>query len=72
MPDSFCAGTKTLLDRVSAHTKTSEFGAISVTEWSYASPISNVESQISDRCSYYNGELFESARKTIRKSVTIA
>ena len=51
--------------------KTSEFGAISVTEWSCAAPISNVESHISDRCSYYNGELFESARKNIRKSVTI-
>ena len=33
--------------------KNRDFGAISVTERSYAAPISKLESHISDRCSYY-------------------
>ena len=37
--------------------KNGDFGAISVTERSCAAPISKVESCISDRCSYYTGEL---------------
>ena len=32
-----------------------EFGAISATERACAEPISEVESRISDRCSYYTG-----------------
>ena len=35
--------------------KNGDFGAIFVTERSWAAPISQVESHISDRCSYYNG-----------------
>jgi len=35
--------------------KNGDFGAISVTERSCASPISKVESHISYRCSHYNG-----------------
>ena len=37
--------------------KNGDIGAISVTERSCAAPISKVESQISDRCSYYTGAL---------------
>ena len=32
--------------------KNGDFGAISVTEWTYAVPMSKVESHISDRCSH--------------------
>ena len=35
--------------------KNGDFGAIFVTERSWAAPISQVESHISDRCSYYTG-----------------
>ena len=40
-----------------------DFGVFSVMERSCAARISKVESHISDRCSYYTGELFVSARK---------
>ena len=54
--DSFCAGTKTIPDRASVYThKNRDFGAISVTERSCATPISKVESHISDSCSYHTG-----------------
>ena len=50
--DSFCAGAETILYRASVHThKNRDLGAISVTERSFAAPVSKVES-ISDRCSY--------------------
>ena len=56
IPDSFCAGTKTIPDRASVYThKNRDFGAISVTERSCATPISKVESHISDSCSYHTG-----------------
>ena len=35
--------------------KNGDFGAISVAGRSYEAPISKVESDISDRCSYYTG-----------------
>ena len=40
-----------------------DFGAISATERAGAEPISKVESGILDRCSYYAGQLFVTARK---------
>ena len=40
-----------------------DFGVFSVMERSCAARISKVESHISDRCSYYTGELLVSARK---------
>ena len=56
IPDSFCAGTKTIPDGASVYThKNRDFGAISVTERSCATPISKVESHISDSCSYHTG-----------------
>ena len=56
IPDSFCAGTKTIPDRASVYThKNRDFGAISVTEQSCAALISKVESHISDSCSYHTG-----------------
>ena len=56
IPDSFCAGTKTIPDRASVYThKNRDFGAISATERSCATPISKVESHISDSCSYHTG-----------------
>ena len=49
LPDSFCAGKKTIPDRASVYThKNRDFGAISVTERSCATPISKVESYISE------------------------
>ena len=41
-------------------------------ERSCAVPISKVESQISDRFSYYTEQLFVSARNAVRLSVNIA
>ena len=55
--DSFCAGTKPIPDRASlpgTH-KNGYSGAISVTERSWAAPVSKVESHISNRCSHYAG-----------------
>ena len=52
--------------------KNRDFGAISVTEGNCATPISKVESHISDRCSYYIGDLFVSAQQSIRYHVKIA
>ena len=40
-----------------------DFGAISATERACAEPISRVESRILDRCSYYAGQRFVTARK---------
>ena len=45
------------------------FCTISVTERSCAPLISNVESHMSDRCSYYTGYLFVSSRKGIRLAI---
>ena len=42
--------------------KNGDFGAISVTERNCAARISKVESQISDRCSYYIGYVLVLAR----------
>ena len=60
IPDSFCAGAKTIQDRASVHTWEQWFlcGAISVTERNCAVPIPRVESYISDRwsqTSHYSG-----------------
>ena len=52
--------------------KNSDFGAISVTKRSCAASIFNVESHISNRCSYHTQQLFASLRKTIQYSVNIA
>ena len=52
--------------------KSADFGAISVTKRSWAAPISKVESHISDRCSYFTGQLFESARTAIQYIVNSA
>ena len=52
--------------------KNGNFGAIFVTERSWAAPISQVESHISDRCLYYTGQLFVSERTTICYSINIA
>ena len=52
--------------------KNGDFGAIFVTERSWAAPISQVESHISDRCPYYTGQLFVSERTTICYSINIA
>ena len=52
--------------------KNGDFGALFVTERSWAAPISQVESHISDRCSYYNGQLFVSGRTAICYSINIA
>ena len=43
--------------------KNGDFRTISVTERNCSAPISKVESDISDRCLYYTGYLFVSARK---------
>ena len=51
---------------------TGDFGAFSVMERCCAARISKVESHISDRCLYYTGELFVSARKAVRYSMNIA
>ena len=59
-PDRFCAGTKSIP------------GRHSVTERSCAAWISKVESHISDSRSYYAGQVFMSARKTVRYTVNIA
>ena len=61
--DSFCAGTKIIPDIGLLFThKNGYFGAISVTERSCNSPVSQVESHtISDTCSYCAGYLFVSA-----------
>ena len=53
IPDSFCAGMKTIPGRALFTYKNGDFGAISVTERSRASLISKVKSHISYRCSYY-------------------
>ena len=53
IPDSFCAGMKTIPGRALFTHKNGDFGAVSVTERSCAAPISKLESRISDRCSYY-------------------
>ena len=42
------------------------FGTISVTERSYAAPISKVVSHILNRCSCYTGQLFVVPRKSCR------
>ena len=71
IPDSFCAGTKTIPDRAShwllfTHNN-GDFGAISVTEGSWwASPISKLESHKSNRCSHYIRQLFVATYKAIR------
>ena len=65
IPYSFCARIKTISDTIAClftH-KNGGFGAISVTEQSCAATISKAESHIWDRCSYYRGWLFVSARK---------
>ena len=65
IPGSFCARIKTISDTIGClftH-KNGGFGAISVTEQSCAATISKAESHIWDRCSYYRGWLFVSARK---------
>ena len=65
IPYSFCARIKTVSDTIGClftH-KNGGFGAISVTEQSRAATISKAESHIWDRCSYYRGWLFVSARK---------
>ena len=49
IPNCFCVGTKTRPDRASFTFTSGNFGAISVTERSFASPISNVECHVSDR-----------------------
>ena len=48
IPDSFCAGAKTLQDRASVHTWEQWFllGAISVTERNCAAPIPRVKSEV--------------------------
>ena len=48
IPDSFCAGAKTIQDRASVHTweQWFLFGAISVTEQNCAAPIPRVESEL--------------------------
>ena len=60
IPDSFCAGAKTVSDRDSVHTyfthKNGDFGAISVKERSCAPLISKVEFHILDGCSHYTGQ----------------
>ena len=43
-----------------------DFGTISVTERSYAAPISKVVSHILNRCSCYTGQLFVVPRKSYR------
>ena len=48
IPDSFRAGIKIILERVSVHTQKRCGGAISVTERSCAAPILNVERYISN------------------------
>ena len=54
LPESFYAGTKIIPDRASLFTHTnSDFGTISVTERRDTVPISEVQSHISDRRSYY-------------------
>ena len=53
IPDSFCAGKKTIPDRASVHDKNGDFRAISITVLSCAFPISKVESRIMDLCSQY-------------------
>ena len=40
-----------------------DFGAISAKERACAEPISRMESRILDRCSYYAGQRFVTARK---------
>ena len=56
--NNFCAGTKTIPDRVSVHTHMNgDFGAISVTQQNCATPISKAESHISDRFLYKTGWL---------------
>ena len=45
IPGCFCVGTKTRPDRASFTLTSGNFGAISVTERSFALPISNVECQ---------------------------
>ena len=72
IPDSFSAGTKPYRIWLLFTHKNGDFGAISVTDGSCATPISKVESHISDRCSYYTGELLVSAQQSIRYNVKIA
>ena len=50
IPDSSCAGTKTIPDKASVHTlKNGDFGAISVTARRSAAPTFNMLRHISDR-----------------------
>ena len=49
-----------------------DFGVFSVMDRSCAARISKVESHISDRCSYYTGELLVSARKVFPYRMNIA
>ena len=51
--------------------KNGDFGAIFVTERSQPAPISQAESHILDRCSYYAGQLFVSERTAICYSINI-
>ena len=58
IPDSFCFRIGLRFTQM-----TGDFSVLSVTERSYAVQISKVESNISDRCTYYTGWLLVSARK---------
>ena len=72
IPDSFCTGTKPYRIGILWTHENCDFGAISVKERSCAALTSKVESHISDRCSYYTGELLMSAQQSIRYHVKIA
>ena len=51
---SFCAGTKTILDRTFTN-KSDDLGTNSLSERSCSAPISKVESHVLDKCSHYTG-----------------
>ena len=74
IPDSFCNGKKTIPDRASVHDKNGDFKAISITELSYASPVSNVESHVLDMICVHSIPSFSYGhqRNAIRCSVKIA
>ena len=67
IPESFCAGTKNKVYRIGLL-----FGDFGPKKQRCDAPIPKQESQISERCSYFTGQPFVSARKTIKYSVDVA
>ena len=54
IPDSLCAGTKTISDRASVHKGIANFGAVFTTERRCAASTLKVNRHVSDRFSYHS------------------